>query len=55
MLFVADDEPEIWTAIADSGEEYAGDDPPEPWKGLPGFMAEKIAWAANVHVLSTEQ
>jgi hypothetical protein len=55
MLFVADDEPEIWTPIADSGEEYAGDDPPEPWKGLPGFMAEKIAWAANMHVLSTEQ
>jgi hypothetical protein len=55
MLFVADEEPEIWTAIADSGEEYVGDDPPEPWKGLPGFMAEKIAWAANLHVLSTEQ
>lgn len=41
MLFVADYEPEMWTPIADLGEEYAGDDPPEPWNGVPGFMAEK--------------
>jgi hypothetical protein len=55
MLFVADDEPEIWIPIADSGDEYAGDDSPEPWKGLPGFMAEKIAWAASMHGLSADQ
>ena len=46
MLFVADDEPEIWIPIADSGDGYVGDDPPEHWKrllglwlGLPACMA----------------
>jgi hypothetical protein len=45
MLFVADDEAETWWAIADTGEEYIGDedDPPEPWRGLPIWMAEKVA------------
>jgi hypothetical protein len=55
MLFVADDEPDIWILIADSGDEYAGEYPPEPWKGLPDFMAEKIAWATGMHGLSDDQ
>jgi hypothetical protein len=55
MLFAADDEPEMWIPKANSGDEYAGDDPPEPWTGLPGFMAEKIAWAAGMHGLSADQ
>jgi hypothetical protein len=49
MLFAATDEPNIWIPIAASGDEYTGDHPPESWKGLPDFMAEKIAWAARMH------
>jgi hypothetical protein len=45
----------IFGYCADSGDEYAGEYPPEPWKGLPDFMAEKIAWAAGMHGLSDDQ
>jgi hypothetical protein len=55
MLFVADDEPDMWIVIAGSGDEYAGDNPPEPWKGLPDFMAEKIAWAACLYSLNDDE
>ena len=54
MLFVADDEPDIWIPIAVSGDEHAGDNP-EPWKGLPDFMAEKIVWAAGLHSLNGDE
>ncbi len=52
MLFVADEEAEQWLVIADTGDEYVGDTSPEPWKGLPSFLAEKIASAASLHSLS---
>jgi hypothetical protein len=52
LFFAACDEPDIWIPIADSGDEYAGDCPPEPWKGLPYFIAEKIASAASLYHLN---
>ena len=55
MLFVEHDEPDMWIPIADSGDEYAGDIPPEPWKGLPDFMVGKIAWAAGFHSLNDDE
>jgi hypothetical protein len=49
ILFVADDEAELWRAIDDSGEEYIGESEPEPWRGLSGFLAEKVADIAHIH------
>jgi hypothetical protein len=54
MLFVADDKPDMWIPIADSGDEYIGNDLPESWRGLPDFMAEKITSAAGLHSLKVD-
>jgi hypothetical protein len=47
MLFTADDEPDMWAVIADLNSEYDEDHPPESWRGLPEFMAERIAAVAS--------
>ena len=53
LLHVADHddkEPDMWVALDDNGAFYCDEDsPPQPWKGLPDFMAEKFAYAAEMH------
>jgi hypothetical protein len=50
MLFIPAGEPDMW-AVIDANGECACDEhrPPEPWRGLPSFVAEKIAAAASLN------
>src|ERR1051325_6351905 len=53
-LLVANDDSE-WVCIDDAGEKYLGEEPPEPWCGLPTFIAEKNTFVAGLHSLKDDE
>lgn len=44
-----EDEDCCLTPLSDGGEPYDVDDEPQPWRGLPMFVAERIVSAVNCH------
>jgi hypothetical protein len=49
-LCAADDDEE-WVSLDDNGDVYRGEEAPEPWRGLPEFIAQKITYVCGMHSL----
>jgi hypothetical protein len=49
-LCAADGEQE-WVSLDDNGDVYRGGEAPEPWRGLPEFIVQKITYVCAMHSL----